>query len=603
MRAMGWVLLLPAAAHAQPDLANAHTLIKQYCLRCHNPKAATGGVNLQPLLGAADSFATRAGLWNQAVSRVRDASMPPKGQPGPTPEARDSFTSFAAARIKAAACADGIQPPNPRLRRLTRNEYAATVRDLLNIHINAGHALPADGAGGEGFDNAAETLFLSPIHAEKYMDAAKLALDYARRDPRSRAVFLEPKGDARGILEGFLPRAFRRPARPGEVDRYLALFEAERKRGGTFDDAVLHAIQAVLMSPHFLFRLETGQYAIASRLSYFLWGSMPDKQLFSMAEQEMLRDPATLKCEIARMVTDVKATEFAERFVEQWLGTRDLGREVKPDPKLFAPFYDAEIQSGIKYEPIIFFQEVIAQNKPLLDFIDSKWTVMSNRLQRFYGLKPTPGIRQQPVPVDLPPDSHRGGLLGMAAVLAVSSHANRTSPVLRGKWVLESMLGTPPPPPPPNVPELPESHDAAPKSLRERLEAHRANPACSGCHNRMDPIGFGLENFDVIGRWRAEDAGKPVDARGQLPDGSTFDGPEQLKAVLMEKKELFVRYLASKLFGYALARGLTAEDQCAVDKIVAAVQADGFRAQTLVREIVLSEPFLYEPKTPVVKRP
>jgi hypothetical protein len=588
------ILLLAALPAAAYDLVRARALLSGYCYKCHQATQPAAGLNLRAL-GAINE---RAPVWAKTAARVKDGSMPPKGHPGPSLDEREAFSAWVTETVRAAACADGIQPPPRRLERLNRAEYAATVRDLLNIHINAGYSLPADGSGGEGFDNAAETLFLSPMHGEKYLESAKTALDYARRDPRSRAVFLTSKTDARAILAGFLPRAFRRPAADAEIGKYLALFDDARKRGGTFDESILYALRAVLVSPHFLFRLETGHWAIASRLSYFLWGSMPDKDLSTLAAVGQLRNPAVLRCEMTRMVKDVKVTEFAERFVEQWLGTRELGRAIKPDAALFAPYYDAEIQSGIKYEPVIFFQEMLARNKPVTDLIDSNWTVLTNKLERFYGLPQTKGIRQQPVAVDLPEGSHRGGVLGMAAVLAVSSYPTRTSPVLRGKWVLESLLGTPPPPPPPSVPELEESKAAAPKTLRERLESHRANPACAGCHQRMDPIGFGLENYDVLGRWRTADEGKPIDARGELPTGETFDGPEGLKKLLLGRKDQFTRQLATKLLGYALGRGLTPEDHCAIDKIVAETVKNGYRSQTLIEQIILSEPFLdtTEPK-------
>ncbi len=582
------ILFLAAFPAAAYDLTHARALMSTYCYKCHQTKQVVAGLNLQTL-GAVNE---RAPIWTKAAARVKDNSMPPKGHPAPSLDERESFAAWVTETVRAAACSDGIQPPPARLKRLNRAEYGATVRDLLNIHINAGHALPADGSGGEGFDNAAETLFLSPMHGEKYLEAAKTALDYARRDPRSRAVFLTSKTDARAILEAFLPRAFRRPAKPTEIEKYLALFNDAQKRGDTFDESILYALRAVLVSPHFLFRLETGDWAVASRLSYFLWGSTPDKDLATLADVGQMRNPDVLRCEIGRMLKDVKVTEFAERFVEQWLGTRELGRDIKPDEKLFAPYYDAEIQSGIKYEPIIFFQEMLAKNKPVTDLIDSNWTVLTNKLERFYGLPQTKGIRQQPIAVDLPPNSHRGGVLGMAAVLAVSSYPRRTSPVLRGKWVLESLLGTPPPPPPPNVPELQESKAEAPKTLRERMELHRTNPTCASCHQRMDPIGFGLENYDVLGRWRGEDEGKPVDARGELPSGETFDGPDGLKKLLMSRKDQFARHLATKLLGYALGRGLTPEDHCAIDKIVAETAKSGYRSQTLIEQIVLSEPFL-----------
>ena len=291
------------------------------------------------------------------------------------------------------------------------------------------------------------------------------------------------------------------------------------------------------------------------------------------------------------MLKDSRTREFAERFVEQWLGTRELGRDIKPDRTLFPMYYDAETQSAIRYEPILFFQELLAQDMSLLDLLDSSFTILTNKLQRHYGLTLPDKLGQQPKRVELPEDSHRGGLMGMAAVLAVSSYPQRTSPVLRGKWILEAILGTPPPPPPPNVPELMEHAGATPQSLRERLTLHRANPACASCHNRIDPLGFALENYDPLGRWRSEEGGKPVDDTGELPDGTRFAGPEELKAVLLARKEVFLRNLTSKMLGYALGRGLRLEDSCTVDRIVEKLGESDYKAQTLVREIVLSDAF------------
>jgi hypothetical protein len=264
---------------------------------------------------------------------------------------------------------------------------------------------------------------------------------------------------------------------------------------------------------------------------------------------------------------------------------------------LFKTYYDAELQAAIRYQPILFFNEVMASNLSLLNLLDSKFTFLNGALSRHYGLQMT-GLRQQPVKTDLPDNSHRGGLLGMAAVAAVSSYPNRTSPVLRGKWVLDAILGTPAPPPPPDVPKLPEAHQGeAARTLRERLLQHRQNPACGSCHNRIDPIGFGLENFDVLGRWRTEDAGKPIDVRGELPDGTSFDGPDQLKTVLLGKKDLFIRHLTNKMLGYALGRGLTLEDSCTVDRIVAELAQGDYKSHILIQGIALSAPFRYQAGT------
>ena len=608
------ILLLAAVSLRAQTPAAIQTLVGHYCAGCHQGKSPAGGLNLAAL-AAGKTPADEPAAWERIATRVRNSEMPPKGLPAPTPDERATFVAWIDGALKAAACGNGPTPGRYPLRRLNRDEYGSTLRDLLNVHVNAAHALPSDGAGGEGFDNAAETLFISPLHAEKYLAAAKEALEYAAKDPKSREVFLiaEPGADqspdaaATKILSAFLPRAFRRPARAGEVDRYLTFFRGAQKHGESFDRSVLLALEAVLISPNFLFRVEepnpnseprlVEDYALATRLSYFLWGSMPDSALFDLAAQGKLHDPEVLKAQVGRMLADVKARDFAERFVEQWLGTRELGRDIKPDQKLFPEYYDAEIQAAIRYEPVLFFQEILGKNLSLLNLLDSNFTVMTAKLAKLYGLK-VKDLSQQPKHADLPEDSHRGGILTMSAVLAVSSYPQRTSPVLRGKWVLENILGTPPPPPPPNVPPLPENQPGATaQTLRERLEQHRANAVCATCHDRIDPLGFALENYDVLGRWRTQDAGKPIDSSGQLPDGARIAGAGDLKKVLLERKDGFIRFFTTKMLGYALGRGLTPGDSCTVDRIVAKVAGESYSSQTLIREIVLSVPFRYQAGT------
>jgi hypothetical protein len=341
---------------------------------------------------------------------------------------------------------------------------------------------------------------------------------------------------------------------------------------------------------------------------------MPDPELFDLAAKGKLHDPEILKQQVLRMIgSDVRAEDdsvkitkenkldaMAQQFIEQWLETRELGRDIKPDAVLFPEFYNTELQPAIHYEPVMFFKELLTKNLSLLNLLDSQFAMLNAPLQKLYGLNLKTQDRTSAVGallshVTLPENSHRGGLLGMAAVLSVSSYPNRTSPVLRGKWVLEALLGTPPPPPPPSVPALEEAHaGAAPKSVRERLEQHRRDAACAVCHSRIDPLGFGLENYDVLGRWRTEDAGAPLDTRGELPDGTKFNGPEELKAVLLDRKDLFIRNLTRKFLAYALGRGLRLEDSCTVDRIVARLREDDYKAQTLVQEIVLSIPFRYQ---------
>jgi hypothetical protein len=413
---------------------------------------------------------------------------------------------------------------------------------------------------------------------------------------------------ARAILEKFLPRAFRRPAREGEVEEYLALYESAQKRGEPFEQALLFAMEGALVSPHFIFRLEepnptpeprlVSHYEIASRLSYFLWDSMPDEELFRLAAEEKLNDPAVLREQAVRMLKDRKSRESAESFVEQWLGTRELGRNVKPDRTAGAR-YTNELEWALKQEPVLFFQFVMSENRPLTDFLDADYTFLDSKLQRHYRLKIS-GTNQQLKRFDLPADSNRGGLLGMAGVLTVTSLPHRTSPVLRGKWVRETLLGSHTPPPPEDVPPLDkQASPSTPQTIRELLEQHRANSTCASCHNLMDPIGFGLENYDLLGRWRSEEAGKAIDAEGQLPDGARFNGPAELKQVLLARKDDFIRHLTTKMLGYALGRGLTIEDRCTVEDIARQVKEADYRSHALVAEIVSSVPFRYRaPQSP-----
>ena len=333
---------------------------------------------------------------------------------------------------------------------------------------------------------------------------------------------------------------------------------------------------------------------------------MPDQELMQLADEKKLHDVDVLTTQVKRMLRsevdsrglrrDSKVRGFASSFIEQWLGTRALGREFKPDTSV-APRYDSELEGGMKYEPIFFFEDLLSDNRSLLNLIDSDFTYVNRRLANHYGVRGE--FREQPKRVTLKESDRRGGLLGMGAVLAVSSLPHRTSPVLRGKWILDTMLGTPPPPPPPDVPVLEEATNKSGKfkSLREQLESHRSNPTCASCHNAMDPLGFGLENYDVLGSWRTEAGGTPIDASGSLPDGKEFDGPKELKQMLLNRKDQFARNLTRKMLGYSLGRSLTAEDNCVIDSIAEKLAKEDYRTQTLIVEIVKSVPFRYKQVT------
>jgi hypothetical protein len=313
---------------------------------------------------------------------------------------------------------------------------------------------------------------------------------------------------------------------------------------------------------------------------------MPDDELMRLADEQQLRKPGVLEREVRRMLSDPKADALIDNFVGQWLGLRQLDKR-KPDPAHF-PTVDDELLDAMREETTLFSRAVMREDRSILDFLDGRFTFLNGPLARHYGITGVTGEAFHRVELD---GVQRGGVLSQASVLTLSSYATRTSPVLRGKWVLENLLGTPPPPPPPNVPALEETNLGSEASLRQRLEQHRANPACAVCHNQMDPIGFGLENYDASGAWRDKEGKFPIDSSGKLPGGAEFHGPEQLKQVLASQKDLFVRNLTEKMLTYALGRGVESYDAPAVDRIMKDLQSNQYRFSALVMAIVKSEPF------------
>ncbi len=602
----------PPTASAQDsyDFRDARSFLDEYCQTCHSGSAPAGGFRTVELSSVA-SFVEHSAAWITLAARVSNHEMPPTGVPSPALDDRVAFVAWVEQTWRSQACTADLPPTPSPIRRLNRDEYSATVRDLFDIQVDVSEMFPVDGAGGEGFDNAAETLFLSPLLVEKHLAAARFVLDVAAKEFKSRTkIFVARPGPgtteteaARAILAKFLPTAFRRPVRPATIASYVRLVRQARRRGSDFESAVFFAVRSALVSPDFLFHVRedtavpaSRQYALASRLSYFLWGSQPDELLLDIAAAGRLADPAVLDRLVPRMLRDDRALEFFSRFTEQWLRTRELEGTHGPDPELFPEYAaDAELRGDILLQPVFFFREVFRENRSVLEFLDSDGTVLTQPLITHLGL---PLKKKQdaknPNWMELPEGSGRGGLLGMPSVSALASHPHRTSPVLRGVWILDSILGTPPPAPPPDVPELDESSEGKPVgSIRERLAAHSNSPGCASCHQRIDPLGFALENYDVLGRWRDHEAGVPVDATGKLPDGTQLSGPESLKTALLQRKRLFLRNLAKRLLGYALGRGLTASDTCAVETIVNQVERQDHSAWALLREVVRSGPFLH----------
>lgn len=405
-----------------------------------------------------------------------------------------------------------------------------------------------------------------------------------------------PREAAREIIARFATQAFRRPLRAGELDKPLAFFDASQQRGERFELGIRAALYRVLMSPDFLFRIEmdppdakeessysVNEHELASRLSYFLWNSMPDDELMALAGKGQLR--RNVERQVVRMLKDPKAGSFLQNFVEQWLTLRKLDL-ISPDPEMF-PAFNPELQQAMLKEPTLFFETIAREDHSILELLDANFTYVNESLARFYGIEGVKGDAF--VRVKAPPQ--RGGVLTMASLLALNSNATRTSPVKRGKFILEEILNTPPPPPPPDVPPIEEGKQLT-GTLRQVMEQHRENPTCASCHQKMDPLGFAFENFDAIGAWRDKDSGGfAIDASGVLPDGLSFSGASGLKTVLDAKKDLFLRSLSHKMLTYALGRGLEYYDRPAVERIVGALAKNNYRFSTLILEVVKSDPF------------
>ena len=410
---------------------------------------------------------------------------------------------------------------------------------------------------------------------------------------------------ARTVLRPILYRAFRRPVSDAEVDRYAGLVDRQvTEFQESYDYGIWVALQAILVAPDFIFRLERDpdgddsertldEYEVASRLSYFLWSSMPDDELLSLAENRRLLDPAMLRQQVGRMLRDERSAALGVNFASQWLNLRNL-RDMRPNPDVFPDFDDA-LRDAMMKETEIFFNAVVREDRAVDDFLLSDFTFVNERLARHYGLDGVKGDKFVRVSLN---GLNRAGVLTHASILTLTSNPGRTSPVKRGKWILENILGQAPPPAPPAVPELEETAKASPGlSLREQLALHREDPGCASCHKTMDPLGLGLENFDAIGQWRDKDGEKPIDASGELPSGETFNGSLQLIGIFNARREQFHRALAERMMTYALGRGLEYYDKCAVDKTLENMKQRGYRFSSMVEGIVLSDPFLKRSRT------
>jgi len=616
---------------ARADLAGDYTkeirpLMKRKCYDCHNAEKKKGDVVLDRFENL-DAIKAEPELWQTVLEKVQSYEMPPKKA------GELDFSEFEKLRGFLLELPKPEKPNCNQIasdrtanfyrgyvmsRRLNRAEYINTIRDLFGVEYDfkLEQLLPADGGGGEGFDTTGDTLFISSIHIEKYLAAAEqitqlILPDKARGQSKELSAartqilfhepgwFEKPTPAAREVISTFARRAWRRPVTNGEVDELMKLFARGNERGDNFVASVRLAIQAVLISPNFLFLSEPeparsgvqrlADVPLASKLSYFLWSSMPDAELLTLAEQGKLSDTNIYRAQFQRMLKDPKANALGERFALQWLNLDRLGGEVKPDATKY-PEFDEALARAMKSEVTTYFNYLVRENRSLLELIDSQYTFANQRLAELYGLKGITGDELRAVQLA---DTRRGGVLGMAGIHALTSFPLRTSPVLRGRWMLEALLGDKIPPPPPDVPTLNEEAATKPGglSLRKQLEQHRIKAECASCHDKMDPLGFGLENFDELGRWRDELHGEPVDAKGTLPSGEVYDGPAGLKKVLLSRKDKIMRHLARKMTGFAFGRELNQFDNCVIDDAMKALAQNDWRADVLIETIATSYPF------------
>jgi Protein of unknown function (DUF1592)/Protein of unknown function (DUF1588)/Protein of unknown function (DUF1587)/Protein of unknown function (DUF1585)/Protein of unknown function (DUF1595)/Ca-dependent carbohydrate-binding module xylan-binding len=746
----GWAIDL--ATREQEYQKQILPLLERTCIDCHSGGEPAGGMALNHF-PTAKSILKERKTWEKIIQRVDIGDMPPMDADPLSPEDRKKLTEWLRSMITDVDCGRTPNPGSVTLRRLNRNEYRNTIRDLLGIDYAPASDFPGDDVG-YGFDNIGDVLTLPPILMEKYLAAAEeitaqaisapepgqlfetsmsgeqlsfkqgvskgngrltffahgfaefseqapwagaytlelnLSASKAGDDPARMAVFvddkkirdiavvaevenpkvysvplrlrsgkrtikiefindfyIEAKGSSpaqdrnaylfnvrltgrkptaplaeeslpeshkkliiaqptltvtaeeafRKVLQPLASRAFRRPATKAELDRIVQLATKAHEEGESYEGSIRLAIQAIIISPHFLFKVEQvpqeikageypkiSQFELATRISYFLWSTMPDDRLLQLAMKKELDNPEVIRREVKRMIQDKRANEFVENFAGQWLTLRRLDL-FQPNSQLF-PSWNDRIRELARRETFTFFAGVMRDDTSILTLLDGDFTYLNEELAQFYGITGVKGKEFRKVSLVGQP---RMGLLTQASILAVTSNPTRTSPVKRGKWILDNVLGTPPPNPPPGVPELEKGKLTG--TLREQIEQHRANPACASCHRLMDPLGLALENFDAVGLWRTQDAGTKIDASGVLPDGSNVKHAGDLIRTLRTKNpEQFARCLTEKMLCFALGRGLEYYDRCTVDKILIKLKADDYRFSTLVTEILSSDAF------------
>jgi hypothetical protein len=581
--------------------------VKKYCIDCHGTRPE-GGINLRSALDSPES-ATSFLHWKKAVANVKVYDMPPEDAGEiPTDKERRQFVNWIG-KLKYLAKRD----PGPFvIRRLSKVEYSNTLHDLYGVSPSIADGLPEE-VVGEGFLNS-----VSPLQTELFLDIANRVIDQVlpynglpvrRTTELQRRLFGETPSDegdfreaARRVARSLARQAYRRPPTEAELDLLVSIFELGRENNLNYTAALALMWKAVLVSPQFLFITPVAEaesesevvplddYQLASRLSYLLWSAPPDEELSELADRGELQKSDVLREQVERLLKHPRSRALFDSFGAQWLGVGTF-ENLTFDPDTF-PQMTPELRRAMVEEVRLFFESIVQENQSVVRFVDSDYTFLNETLAQLYGLEQTvQGSAMRRVKLQ---DSNRGGVLGMPATLATTSLPNRTSPVRRGVWVLEQILGERVPPPPPDVAELEDQGEKSIEglTLRERTELHRTEATCASCHRVLDPIGFGLENFDAIGRWREkDDVGVAIDSAGQLPSGESFSTPADLKRLVAQRETELARNLTERLMAFALGRQLEGYDEVVIDRLMATIAQDDYRFQTLITEVITSDLF------------
>jgi hypothetical protein len=580
--------------------------VKTYCAECHSNKRRKAGLDYLSALKNPGSTTSRR-HWKQALANVKAHDMPPEDADNqPSDSERQKF-------LNLIGTLKYLSPKDPGpfvIRRLTKTEYGNTLRDLFGVDPAVAAELP-DEVFGEGYLNT-----LSPLQSEQYLSIANDVLDQIRSPKNAsltnteKRLFGEPPASganlltaARNVARSLARNAYRRPPSETELDVLMDVFTLAQNNKRSYADSLGFMLKAILVSPQFLFItpaktapegpsiVPLDDFQLASRLSYLLWATMPDAELSTLAESGKLHEPAILKSQVKRLLQDPRSRALFDGFGAQWLGLDSLRTKTFDTTKF--PLMTNQMRNAMYDEARLFFDSMVRENRSVVSFVDSDYTFLNETLAALYNMEKTvagPEMRK----VSLK-DTNRGGILTMPGILATTSFPNRTSPVKRGVWVLEQVLGDHVPPAPPNVPTLEKQNQksVANLTLRQRTELHRTESVCANCHKILDPIGFGLENFDAIGRWRdQDDTGGAIDAAGELPGNKHFSTPKELKVIIAARKAELARNLTEKLMAYALCRQLEGYDEIVVDGLMKTIAKEDYRMQTLITEVITSYPFL-----------